>query len=70
MSNFEHPDCTHPRYKVTASNGRYALAIVQRLNNFVQAAKPLFEQGYFKNVEQKYLSDYPLYKENYLEPER
>lgn len=65
MSNFDHPDNTHPRYKVTATNGKYALAIVQRLENFVQAAKPLFERGYFKNVNPEVLTDYPSYKGNF-----
>ncbi len=67
MSNFEHPANTNPRYKVTATNGKYALAIVQRLGNFVRAAKPLYESGYFKNVDPQILANYPSYQENFAD---
>lgn len=64
MTNFDHPDSTHPRYKVISTNGKYVVGIVQRLNNFVEASKPLFAGGYFKNVADEHLTDYPSYKGN------
>jgi dimethylhistidine N-methyltransferase len=65
MTNFDHPDTTHPRYRVKTTNGRYVVAIVQRLSAFVEAAQPLFKKNYFKNVAYQYLSDYPSYQGNF-----
>jgi len=50
----DHPDCTDAKYKVTSANGKYVLVGVQRLSNFIEAAKPLYKRKYFEGVSKQF----------------
>jgi hypothetical protein len=50
----DHPNCSDPKYKVTSANGKYVLVGMQRLKNFMQAAKPLHKKQYFAQVTKQF----------------
>lgn len=52
---FDHPRCEDPKYIVTSANGEYVLVGVQRLGNFLKAAKPLYKKKYFEQARKQYL---------------
>lgn len=54
ISFFDHPHCTDPKYKVKTANGKYVLVGMQRLNNFIQAARPLYKRQYFARVTKQF----------------
>jgi hypothetical protein len=54
ISFFDHPDCTNPKYIVTSANGKYVFVGMQRLKNFVEAAKPLYKRQYFARVNKQF----------------
>ena len=56
VSFFDHPGCTDPKYTVTSANGKYVLAGMQRLGNFLRAARPLYKKKYFARVHKQYLA--------------
>ncbi len=60
----DHPFCTDPKYKVTSANGKYVLVGMQRLANFVQAAKPLHKKQYFAKVNKQFWGEEKINKLN------
>ena len=54
VSFFDHPRCTNPKYTVTSANGTYVLVGMQRLENFVRAAQPLYKKKYFEKVSKQF----------------
>ncbi|MHB8520413.1 MAG: hypothetical protein ACYDH9_06610 [Limisphaerales bacterium] len=51
---FDHPHCTDPRYAITSANGRYVVVGIQRLSNFIRAARPLYQTTYFAHVKKQF----------------
>jgi hypothetical protein len=54
ISFCDHPRCTDAKYKVTSANGKYVLVGVQRLSNFIEAARPLYKRKYFEGVNKQF----------------
>lgn len=54
VSFFDHPKCTDPKYTITSANGKYVLVGMQRLNNFIRAAKPLYKRQYFARAKKQF----------------
>ena len=54
LSFFDHPHCEDPKYSITTPNGKYVLVGMQRLENFLKAAKPLHKKEYFSNVDKQF----------------
>jgi len=54
LSFFDHPHCTDPKYTITTANGKYVLVGMQRLSNFLKAAKPLYKKEYFSKVDKQF----------------
>ena len=69
LVNFDHPDCTDPKYRVVSSNGKYVMVSMQRLNGFVEASRVLFKKGYYKNVDFADLSHFTSFKGNFASEE-
>lgn len=51
---FDHPNCTDARYSITSANGKYVLVGMQRLSNFLRAAKPLYKKNYFDKIKKQF----------------
>ena len=54
LSFFDHPNCVDPKYTITTPNGKYVLVGMQRLANFLKAAKPLYKKEYFSTVDKQF----------------
>ena len=65
LVNCDHPDCVDTRFKVTSTNGKYAMGAVQRLGGFLDGARSLFKKGYYKNVQYADLSHYTSFQGNF-----